>query len=76
MNMPLTMIDRSSIGGWQSYEYDPPITEMGSLSAQMVGRGFKNCAVDLKAVYCSPALRCIQTASGKWVGWACYIHGK
>jgi len=62
MNMPLTMLDRSTLGGWAAYETDPPITEMGALSGQMVGRGMQSCQVDVRGVYASPALRCVQTA--------------
>uniref|UniRef100_A0A915K475 Protein UBASH3A-like protein n=1 Tax=Romanomermis culicivorax TaxID=13658 RepID=A0A915K475_ROMCU len=64
MNMPLVMIDRSSMGGWNAYEYDSPVTEMGNLSGQMIGRGLKSCGIDIKSLYCSPSLRCVQTASG------------
>ena len=63
MNMPLNMVDRSTVGGWASYEYDPPLTEMGLLGGQMVGRGMENCKVSIKTIYSSPSLRCVQTAN-------------
>lgn len=54
------MIERA--GGWAEYENDSPITEMGNLGGQMVGRGLKSSKADIKQIICSPALRCVQTA--------------
>lgn len=63
MNQPLTLIERVGGVGWAGYEYDGPITEMGGLSSQMIGRGLKSCGVDIKRVVSSPALRCVQSAN-------------
>ncbi|XP_077962413.1 ubiquitin associated and SH3 domain containing Bb isoform X1 [Gasterosteus aculeatus] len=49
-------------GGQRDYQMDAPITVFGSTQAQLVGEALleSNAAIDL--VYCSPSLRCVQTA--------------
>ncbi|XP_037312268.2 ubiquitin associated and SH3 domain containing Bb [Pungitius pungitius] len=49
-------------GGQRDYDMDAPITVFGSTQARLVGEALleSNAAIDL--VYCSPSLRCVQTA--------------
>uniref|UniRef100_A0A669B3R7 Ubiquitin associated and SH3 domain containing Bb n=1 Tax=Oreochromis niloticus TaxID=8128 RepID=A0A669B3R7_ORENI len=49
-------------GGQRDYDMDAPITVFGSTQARLVGEALleSNTAIDF--VYCSPALRCVQTA--------------
>ena len=45
------------------YECDTALTVMGNVLAQMVGRAMYVGGRPPDTVYCSPALRCIQTAA-------------
>lgn len=49
-------------GGQRDYDMDAPITVLGCTQARLVGEALleSNTAVDF--VYCSPSLRCVQTA--------------
>ncbi|KAG8568203.1 hypothetical protein GDO81_013916 [Engystomops pustulosus] len=60
LNMPPSLPQRS--GGYRDYEKDAPITVFGCTQAKLVGEALleSNTAVDF--VYCSPSLRCVQTA--------------
>uniref|UniRef100_A0A915K597 Uncharacterized protein n=1 Tax=Romanomermis culicivorax TaxID=13658 RepID=A0A915K597_ROMCU len=58
LNQPPRLFDRPLC----EYADDPPLSEMGSLTSQMVGRGMSRCHLHLKAVIASPSLMCIQTA--------------
>uniref|UniRef100_A0AC34R238 Uncharacterized protein n=1 Tax=Panagrolaimus sp. JU765 TaxID=591449 RepID=A0AC34R238_9BILA len=49
-------------GGLKSFELDPPITEIGSIEAHLTGKSIKMAGHSIKAIYSSPALRCVQTA--------------
>jgi ubiquitin-associated SH3 domain-containing protein len=62
LNQPLTLPKRS--GGPAHFHNDTPITEMGYVSSQMIGRGMRLNRVNVATIYCSPALRCVQTAFG------------
>ena len=44
------------------FSKDSPITEMGQFQAQLTGAGLKQQGLSIHHVYCSPALRCVQTA--------------
>jgi ubiquitin-associated SH3 domain-containing protein len=46
----------------QEFTKDSPITEMGLFQAQLTGMGLKQQGTYIHNVYCSPALRCVQTA--------------
>ena len=41
---------------------DSPITEIGLYQAKLTGMGLKQQGISIQHVYCSPALRCVQTA--------------
>ncbi len=62
LNQPLSMPRRS--GGLQDFHNDSPITEMGYVSSQMIGRAMRVSHCHPSVIYASPALRCIQTAHG------------
>uniref|UniRef100_A0A3Q2GQP3 Ubiquitin associated and SH3 domain containing Ba n=1 Tax=Cyprinodon variegatus TaxID=28743 RepID=A0A3Q2GQP3_CYPVA len=66
LNMPCSLPTRS--GGHRDYEKDCPITVFGSTQARLVGEALleSNTAIDF--VYCSPSLRCIQTAQNILLG--------
>uniref|UniRef100_A0A7E4VUK6 Serine/threonine-protein phosphatase Pgam5, mitochondrial n=1 Tax=Panagrellus redivivus TaxID=6233 RepID=A0A7E4VUK6_PANRE len=48
--------------GLPAFEFDPPVTEVGRLVAQLAGKSVRRSGFQVKAIYCSPALRCIETA--------------
>ncbi|CAD6186666.1 unnamed protein product [Caenorhabditis auriculariae] len=45
------------------FSYNPPITNIGKYSSQVVGRALQNRGLAAKTILCSPTLRSIQTAS-------------
>uniref|UniRef100_A0A1I7ZY35 Protein UBASH3A-like protein n=1 Tax=Steinernema glaseri TaxID=37863 RepID=A0A1I7ZY35_9BILA len=62
LNLPALMFKRPE--GPRGYADDPPITEIGSLNAEMIGKSIRrNNVWPLAKIYCSPALRCVQTAN-------------
>uniref|UniRef100_A0AC34RE54 Uncharacterized protein n=1 Tax=Panagrolaimus sp. JU765 TaxID=591449 RepID=A0AC34RE54_9BILA len=62
LNQPVEMLQRS--GGTADYIDDPPITEIGGLSGQILGRAVRSYGIwPLQKIYSPPTLRCIQTAS-------------
>ncbi|KAM9299194.1 ubiquitin-associated and SH3 domain-containing protein B [Gastrophryne carolinensis] len=60
LNMPLSLPQRS--GGYRDYEKDAPITVLGCTQARLVGEALLESNTTVDFVYCSPSLRCIQTA--------------
>ncbi|KRZ15412.1 Protein UBASH3A -like protein [Trichinella zimbabwensis] len=62
LNMPLSLVPRQN--GPTDFLDDPPLTEMGYVTSQMIGRGAKLSKVHFDAIYSSPALRCIHSAHG------------
>ncbi|XP_003381694.1 putative ubiquitin associated and SH3 domain-containing protein A [Trichinella spiralis] len=62
MNMPISMVPR--LNGVNDFYDDPPITELGYFVSQLIGRGAKLNCINFDTVYCSPALRCAQSAHG------------
>ena len=62
LNLPLFLPRRT-----KSWRNDAPLTEMGCGVARAMGRGLAlsrpTVAAPLAAVFCSPALRCVQTAA-------------
>ncbi|XP_054899771.1 ubiquitin-associated and SH3 domain-containing protein B [Poeciliopsis prolifica] len=60
LNMPCSLPSRS--GGHRDYEKDCPITVFGSTQARLVGEALLESHTTIDFVYCSPSLRCIQTA--------------
>lgn len=63
LNMPETLIERPN--GIMSWNKDSPLTNVGLLQAKLIGRALKRANVsNIRAVYCSPSYRCIQTCHG------------
>ncbi|KAM9333732.1 ubiquitin-associated and SH3 domain-containing protein B-like isoform 2-T2 [Pholidichthys leucotaenia] len=60
LNMPSSLPIRS--GGHRDYDKDCPITVFGSTQAGLVGEALLESHTTIDFVYCSPSLRCIQTA--------------
>uniref|UniRef100_A0A8C9XWJ2 Ubiquitin-associated and SH3 domain-containing protein B n=1 Tax=Sander lucioperca TaxID=283035 RepID=A0A8C9XWJ2_SANLU len=60
LNMPSSLPAR--IGGHRDYDKDCPITVFGSTQARLVGEALLESHTTIDFVYCSPSLRCIQTA--------------
>ncbi|XP_017287398.1 ubiquitin-associated and SH3 domain-containing protein B [Kryptolebias marmoratus] len=60
LNMPSSLPARS--GGHWDYDKDCPITVFGSTQARLVGEALLESHTPINFVYCSPSLRCIQTA--------------
>ncbi|XP_070762203.1 ubiquitin-associated and SH3 domain-containing protein B-like isoform X1 [Enoplosus armatus] len=49
-------------GGQRDYDMDAPITVFGSTQARLVGEALLESNTVIDFVYCSPSLRCVQTA--------------
>ncbi|KAG7269699.1 hypothetical protein CRUP_021438, partial [Coryphaenoides rupestris] len=60
LNMPSSLPIRS--GGFRDYEKDCPITVFGGTQARLVGEALLESHTAVDFVYCSPSLRCVQTA--------------
>uniref|UniRef100_A0A8P4G3T6 Ubiquitin-associated and SH3 domain-containing protein B n=1 Tax=Dicentrarchus labrax TaxID=13489 RepID=A0A8P4G3T6_DICLA len=60
LNMPSSLPARS--GGHRDYDKDCPITVFGSTQARLVGEALLESHTTIDFVYCSPSLRCVQTA--------------
>ncbi|XP_069470183.1 ubiquitin-associated and SH3 domain-containing protein B [Ambystoma mexicanum] len=60
LNMLHTLPQRS--GGYRDYEKDAPITVFGCTQARLVGEALLESNTVVDYVYCSPSLRCVQTA--------------
>ncbi|XP_059405265.1 ubiquitin-associated and SH3 domain-containing protein B [Carassius carassius] len=60
LNMPTSVPARS--GGYRDYDKDCPITVFGSTQAHLVGEALLESQTVVDFVYCSPSLRCVQTA--------------
>ncbi|VDN83194.1 unnamed protein product, partial [Brugia pahangi] len=50
--------------GFEMFAYDTPLTEMGYLQSKLTGQALRDHGVKVDYVYCSAALRCVQTAVG------------
>uniref|UniRef100_A0A915EPD3 Uncharacterized protein n=1 Tax=Ditylenchus dipsaci TaxID=166011 RepID=A0A915EPD3_9BILA len=61
LNLPAMLWARPE--GAKGYINDSPITEVGATSCQILGRGLRKSPVwPLQRIYCSPALRSVQSA--------------
>lgn len=60
LNQPVKLPKR--INTPADFENDSPITEIGQITSQMIGRALKLSHNEPMVVYSSPALRCVQTA--------------
>ncbi|KAK3084423.1 hypothetical protein FSP39_013314 [Pinctada imbricata] len=60
LNMPKKMLKRKT---HLEFIKDTPLTNVGKLQARLTGEHFKDTDINISLVFCSPALRCIQTAN-------------
>ncbi|KAI1717157.1 histidine phosphatase superfamily (branch 1) domain-containing protein [Ditylenchus destructor] len=60
-NMPVTLDPLTR--PLNEYLEDTPLTQMGNVLAQLVGRGLYINGRRPDSIYCSPALRCVKTAA-------------
>uniref|UniRef100_H3BI14 Ubiquitin associated and SH3 domain containing B n=1 Tax=Latimeria chalumnae TaxID=7897 RepID=H3BI14_LATCH len=60
LNMPASLPQRS--GGYRDYDKDAPITVFGCVQARLIGEALLESNTVIDYVYCSPSLRCVQTA--------------
>lgn len=58
-NLPLNLPYRQN---FQDYIYDPPLTELGQIRSYRTGEALYRAGLRIDYCYCSPSLRCIQTA--------------
>ncbi|XP_077578642.1 ubiquitin associated and SH3 domain containing Bb isoform X1 [Stigmatopora nigra] len=65
LNMPPTL---PLWGTQRDYDMDAPVTVFGSTQARLVGEAFSEGNIVIDFVYCSPALRCVQTAQNMLKG--------
>ncbi|KAK0423420.1 hypothetical protein QR680_008135 [Steinernema hermaphroditum] len=62
LNLPPRIFTRPEGPG--GYIDDSPITEIGALNSEMIGKALRRHEVwPLTSIICSPSLRCVQTAS-------------
>lgn len=47
-------------GGLKSFIDDPPLTQIGRASAELIGRCLSDRSCHICSVYTSPSLRCLQ----------------
>uniref|UniRef100_A0A0N5ADL7 Protein UBASH3A-like protein n=1 Tax=Syphacia muris TaxID=451379 RepID=A0A0N5ADL7_9BILA len=69
LNLPRLVPKRKD--GYQKFANDAPLTEMGYLQAKLTGRSLLESGIKVDHIFCSPALRCIQTAVGLLRGMNC-----
>uniref|UniRef100_A0A914WLS5 Uncharacterized protein n=1 Tax=Plectus sambesii TaxID=2011161 RepID=A0A914WLS5_9BILA len=62
INMPRSVPARKD--GPAGFLLDTPLTEMGYLQAKITGRALRDAGVKVSHIYCSSALRCVQTTVG------------
>lgn len=61
LNMPKELPKRK--GGPTDFIKDSPITEAGLYQAKLTGEAMREQGIRITHLYCSPALRCVQTAN-------------
>ncbi|KAK8719762.1 hypothetical protein OTU49_013793, partial [Cherax quadricarinatus] len=61
LNMPETLPQRK--GAPRSFYKDGPLTNIGVFQATLVGQALKANNTEVHHVFCSPALRCVQTCA-------------
>ena len=61
LNMPKELPKRK--GGPTDFIKDSPITEAGIYQAKLTGEAMREQGIRITHLYCSPALRCVQTAN-------------
>ncbi|XP_064412927.1 ubiquitin-associated and SH3 domain-containing protein A [Latimeria chalumnae] len=60
LNFPSNLPRRN--GGGKDFEQDPPLSSCGIFQSRLMGEALLEKEVTVSCVFCSPALRCIETA--------------
>ncbi|XP_005099706.1 protein UBASH3A homolog [Aplysia californica] len=73
INCPRKMVPRAS---FKDFNKDCPLTEIGKAQARITGEAIRDSGETVSFVYCSPALRCVETATEilKGLGSSCKIN--
>ncbi|KHN74627.1 Ubiquitin-associated and SH3 domain-containing protein A [Toxocara canis] len=61
LNIPVHLPRRKN--NVEEYAVDPPLSECGSAMSQIVGRQLRTKRINLRHIFSSPALACVQTAT-------------
>ncbi|KAG9472998.1 hypothetical protein GDO78_015298, partial [Eleutherodactylus coqui] len=59
LNFPVKLPHRNKV---QDFEEDPPLSSCGMFQARLFGEALRDSSLKCVSVFCSPDLRCIQTA--------------
>ena len=68
LNLPRRIPTRR--GGPKDFFMDGPISEIGTFQAKLIGEALRAKGVSFTQVFCSPSLRCVQTATSVLEGLA------
>jgi phosphohistidine phosphatase len=75
--MKTLTIFRHGKSGWDapvSRDFDRPISERGIRGSKLMGTFAKRELAPFDAVYCSPAVRCVETLDCFWEGYGEILH--
>ncbi len=75
--MKTITIFRHGKSGWDapvSRDFDRPINERGVQGSRLMGAHMKSLGMEFDAVYCSPAVRCVETLDAFWDGYGRILH--
>ncbi len=68
---------RHGKSGWDapvSRDFDRPINDRGVLGSRLMGGYAAQHGLIYGAVYCSPAIRCVETLDAFWEGYGTILH--
>jgi phosphohistidine phosphatase len=75
--MKTISIFRHGKSGWDapvSRDFDRPINERGQAGSRLIGTWAASKGLAFDAVYCSPAVRCLETLDAFWEGYGQILH--
>jgi phosphohistidine phosphatase len=75
--MKTLTIFRHGKSGWDapvSRDFDRPINERGINGSRLMGQKARQLGITFDAVYCSPAVRCVETLDAFWEGYGEILH--
>jgi phosphohistidine phosphatase len=75
--MKTLTIFRHGKSGWDapvSRDFDRPINERGVQGSRLMGEHLHSLGFEFAAVYCSPAVRCVETLDAFWEGYGRILH--
>jgi phosphohistidine phosphatase len=75
--MKTISIFRHGKSGWDapvSRDFDRPINERGSAGSRLIGAWAAREGLAFDAIYCSPAVRCLETLDAFWEGYGHILH--